>query len=175
MKLFFNYGVMLSMCSFLFGCSFFGHQLPDYEKIADKITEKTAKKLKEQKNLRLVGTGGKMMNDIQAMNMSFYFYQEVDLKAARKLIVYAINEYLSEINNNKEVRPYLHEYPFTVKNVEIMIFFYKPDRSNLSPEKIYCISSINGMLEYYIHSDPSQAIHEETYEEALQAISCQKT
>ena len=40
------------------------------------------------------------MNDIQMMAMSFHFYQEVDLKKARELLVYAINEYLLDINNN---------------------------------------------------------------------------
>ena len=159
------------MFSFLFGCSSFGYQSPRYVKLAHEITEKTAKKLKAQKNLYLVGTGGQMMDDIQMMAMSFDYYQEVDLKTARELTVHAINEYLSAINNNKEIRPYLHEYPFTAKNVEISIFIYKPDRSKLPPEKIYCIECMNGRLEYYTRSNPRQAIYEETYEQALQAIS----
>ncbi|VHO02453.1 hypothetical protein [Candidatus Rhabdochlamydia sp. T3358] len=172
MKLIFTCGVLLATLSFLFGCSSFWHPLPDYEKIADDITEKTAQKLKEKKNLYLIGTGGRMMNDIQAMHMSFHFYQEVDLKEARELVVYAVNEYLLDINNNEEIRPYLHEYPFTAQNVEIRIFIYKPDRSRLPPEKIYYIASINGVLEYHIRdSNPYQAIHEETYEEALKLVN----
>ena len=51
MKILFNCGVMLFMFSFIFGCSSSGYQSPDYEKIADEITGKTAKKLEEQKNL----------------------------------------------------------------------------------------------------------------------------
>jgi len=76
MKIFFTCGIVLAMFSFLFGCSSLGYQVPDYEKIADAITEKTAKKMKEQKNLCLVGTGGGMMDDIRAMHMSFFYYQE---------------------------------------------------------------------------------------------------
>lgn len=159
------------MFSFLFGCSSFGYQSPRYVKLAHEITEKTAKELKAQKNLYLIGTGGQMMDDIQMMAMSFNYYQEVNLKTARELTIYAINEYLSAINNNKEVRPYLHEYPFTAKNVEIRIFVYNPDRSELSLEKIYCIECINGDLEYYTRSNPRQAIYEETYEQASRAIS----
>ena len=159
------------MFSFLFGCSSFGYQSPRYVKLAHEITEKTAKKLKAQKNLYLVGTGGQMMDDIQMMAMSFYYYQEVNLKTARELITYVINEYLSTINSNKEVKPYLHEYPFTAKNVEIRIWVYNPDRSELPLEKIYSITSLNGMLKYYARSNPRQAIYEETYEQALQAIS----
>jgi len=111
------------------------------------------------------------MDDIQMMAMSFDYYQEVNIKTARELIVPVINEYLSAINSNKEIRPYLHEYPFTAKNIEIRIFVYNPDRSELSLEKIDCITSLNGMLKYYTRSNPRQAICKETYEEALQAIS----
>ena len=171
MKLFFRIGVILFIFSFLFGCLSFGYQSPRYVKLAHEITGKTGKKLKEQKGLFLVGTGGQMMDDIQIMAMSFDYYQEVDLKTGRELIVHVINEYLSAINNNKEVRPYLHEYPFTAKNVEIRIFVYNPDRSELPPEKIDCIECINGGLEYYTRSNPRQAIYEETYEEASRAIS----
>ncbi len=174
MKLFFTCGAMFS---FLFGCSSSWHSLPDYEKIADDITEKTAQKLKEKKNLYLVGTGGRMMNDIQMMAMSFDYYQEVDLKKARELLVYAVNEYLLDINNNEGIRPYLHEFPFTAKNVEIRIWIWKPDRSKPLSEKIYYISAINGVLSYYIRGLEEYsrlAICKETYEEALQAISYQK-
>ena len=164
----FTFGAMMSMVFCLFGCSP-NYQIPDYEKIADRITEKTAKKLQQQKKLRLVGTGGKMMHDIQAMHMGFYYYQEVDLQTARELIIYAIDEYLSEINNSKEIRPYLHEYPFTAKNVEINIWIFKPDRTHPPLDKIYCISARNGTLHYYLDLPETYSelcICEETYEEA---------
>src|SRR3989304_4343271 len=63
MRLFFSIGVILFMFSFLFGCSSFGYQSPRYVKLAHEITEKTAKELKMQKNLYLIGTGGQMMED----------------------------------------------------------------------------------------------------------------
>ncbi len=170
MKYMLNFGLMIMFLS-LFSCSSFTYQVPDYEKIADKITEKTAEKLAEQKNLVLIGTGGRMMNDIQMMAMSFNYYHEVDLTMARKLLVYAIEEYLSEINNNEEVKSYLHEYPFTVKNIKINIFVYNPDKSRLSPEKIYLISSVEGKVSYYVRdADSRKAICKETYEEAIKLL-----
>jgi hypothetical protein len=98
------------MLSFIFGCSSFSPS-QDYEKIADKITEKTAKKLKEQKGLSLAGTGGRMMDDIQMMMMGFNFYKIVDIETARQLLVDSVQEYLSAINSNEEIRPHLHDYP----------------------------------------------------------------
>jgi hypothetical protein len=173
MKLFFTCGVVLSTFFLLFGCSFFSHQSPRYVQLAANITEKTAERLKEQKNLHLIGTGGKMMDDIQAMDMSFHFYQEVDLKKARDLMAYAVNEYLVDINNSEEIRPYLHEYPFTAKNVEIRIWIYEPNGTNPPLDKICYISSINGILTYYLdfpEKHTIQAIYKETYEDAIQAM-----
>ena len=170
MKVLFKLGIMMSIVFGFFCFSSCGYQVPEYEKIADAITAKTAKKLEKEKGLLLIGTGGQMMNDIQMMMMGFNFYQEIDLKTARKLIVYVISEYLSQINNNKDVRPYLHEYPFTAKNVEIEIFIYHPNGSRLPQEKIYCISAINGSIYYYRRGQKQyteETLCEETYEEAL--------
>lgn len=166
--------VFLIPSLFICSCS---SPLSNYEKIADGITKKTAKELKTQKNLCLVGIGGRMMDDIQMMAMSFYYYQEVDLRKARELVLYAINKYLLAINNNR-IRPYLHEYPFTAKNVAIRIWVFKPDRLPPTSEKIHYISAIDGNLSYY--SDLPEAhsmrlIHEESYEEALREIDSNQT
>ena len=171
MKFLLNAGFFLFMIPFLVGCSSFGYQSPRYIKLAHKITSETGKQLKAQKNLYLVGTGGQMMDDIQMMAMSFYYYQEVNLKTARELVVYVVREYLSSINGNKEIRPYLHEYPFTAKNVEIRIFVYNPDGSELPSDKIYCMECIDGQIKYYTRSDYWNPMLEETYEEALKAVS----
>jgi len=176
MKNFFKYVVAIAVFSFLFGCSSCGHQSPRYVILAHEITEKTGKELKAQKNLYLIGTGGGMMDDIQMMAMSFNYYQEVDLKKARELLVYVVSQYLLAINGNTEVRPYLHEYPFTAKNVEIRMWIYKPDRSRLTSDKIYYISAINGVLNYYIHGLEQysrQTLCEETYQEALKMVKLQ--
>ena len=161
----------------LFAYAYFGgYQSPRYVKIAHKITAKTAKKIEQQKKLRLIGTGGGMMDDIQAMHMSFQFFHEVDLKKARELVVFAIKQYLEDINSHEKVRPYLHNYPFTAKNIEIHIWVYNPDRTKLPPDKIYYISAINGVLNYYIRGPEEysrQAICEQTYEEALENLSSQ--
>ena len=171
MKWVFNFGSALLAFSSFCGCSSVGYQSPRYVKLAHEITASTAKKLEEEKKLYLIGTGGRMMYDIKMMAMTFNYYCEVDLKRARELIVFATNEYLGDINNNQEIRPYLHEYPFNAKNVDIMIFVYHPDRSELPPEKSYCITSWNGVVKYYTRCDRDHPIFKETYEEALNEVA----
>jgi hypothetical protein len=165
-KIFFFLALVIIMIS----CD---NETPNYIKLAHKIINQEAKKLEKEKGLVLIGTGGRMMDDIEEMYMGFQYFKEVDLDTARKLLVYCIEKYLSAINSDEKVRPYLHNYPSTVKNVEIGIWFYKPDRTNLSWGKIYYVSAINGVLSYYIKPSKNQsreAICEETYEEALKIV-----
>lgn len=159
-----------------FSMEFFDCMMPHYEKVADRITARTAKKLEKEKHLYLIGTGGGMMYDVRKMSMDFQFYHELDLKESRKLLVDVVEEYLREINNSEKIRPYLHNYPFTVKNIEIGIWIYNPDKTDLPPEKISYISALDGVIDYYgEYSGPPfrKVIHEETYEEALKALQAQ--
>ena len=174
MNFFLNGGVVMAMFSFLFGCSAFGHQSPLYVKLAKQITATTAERLEKQKKLHLVGTGGEMMDDIQMMAMSFYFYSIVDADVARNLLITSVEEYLSVINTNEKIKPYLHNYPFTAKNVEVTIFFYNSDGSNISPGAISIATADKGKVIYYV-DDPEKhtfkTLYEESYEEALKLVS----
>lgn len=174
MKSTLNLGIIFCVLSFVFGCSSFGYESPRYVKLAHEITEKTAKKLKAQKNLYLAGTGGQMMNDIQMMMMGFDLYEVIDIETARQLLVDSVQEYLSAINSNEEIRPYLHNYPFTAKNVEIVIYIYNPDGSQVPLDKITIAAANQGRVVYYV-DDPQKhtikTIHEETYEEALHELA----
>lgn len=148
----------------------------DYEKLANAITTKTAKKIHDEKGLILVGTGGEMMDDIKMMMMGFDSFKIVDIETARKLLAYCVEEYLSAINTSKEIRPYLHDYPFTSKNVEIVIYFRNPDGSTVALNKINVASAQKGEVVYFVDYPEKftlKTIHKETYEEALQAISYQ--
>ncbi len=173
MKRFFYVIINILICFLNFGFNPMQHELSDKEKIADRITANTAKKLKKEKNLLLIGTGGGMLYQIDMLAMSFCLYQEVDLTSARDLIVFAVNEYLTAINKSQDIRPYLDQCPFTAKNVEIRIFVHGPGGCELPPGKIDSINCIEGVVKYRHSSDLSRPIHKETYDEALSKIgSC---
>jgi hypothetical protein len=163
-------GLLLIMTVF-FACS--SYEIPDYEKMADQITAKTAKKLKAKKGLALIGTSGQMMKNIQMMAMHFNFYREVDIETARNLLVESIQEYLYAINSNEEIKPYLHDNPFTDKNVEITIYFYNPDRSDVLSDSISIATSNKGKIIYYIDYPEKYTIKpilEESYQEAVDLV-----
>ena len=155
----------------LFGCA----QHSDHEIIIDKIINKTEKQLKKEKDLFMIGTGGQMMGDIQLARISFQYFHLVNLEEARALLVYTIQTFLKNINDNKEVRPYLHNYPFTTKNIEIKIFIYQPDGHYPPQGSIQFLVLRNNILSYKLVKPsefaPWPILKEETYEEALKILA----
>ena len=166
-----KYFFALIICFSLF--YFFFLREVHHSKFAHKITIQTAQKLRDEKELYLIGTGGQMMDDIKMMYMGFQYFKTVDIEIGRDLLVSSIQLYLNEINNNEKVRPYLHEYPFTAKNVEIRIWIRNADGSQVASDKIRYVSAIVGILSYYtdgVDEYSPRTVHKETYEEALKAF-----
>ncbi len=174
-------------CMLLSSCGSFNTQEFDkgshvrdenYETIANRITKQVALRLRQEKDLRCSGTGGGMMNNVRMMAISFDFFYEVDIKEARKLLIYANTEYLKTINGSKEIRPYLINYPFTPKDIEIMIWLKEPNGNDISFGKITFLSSYDGVFIYKIAtgqgSYSSEKIHQETYEEALKIVEAEE-
>ncbi|MES2200189.1 MAG: hypothetical protein V4489_08490, partial [Chlamydiota bacterium] len=148
------------------------------EGVADGVINKTIKKLAKEKNLRVMGIGGGMLGDIYKMSISFQLFHLADQMEARQLLVDAVSTYLQEINSNKTIRPYLHDYPFTAKNVQINIWIQNSDRSDVSSDQISYIIAMDGILEYSIPREPGvykrNVFHEETYAEAVKILQEQK-
>jgi hypothetical protein len=144
-------GIIQIICCFC-SCSSIKHQSPRYVHLAHKITNEAGRQLEKEKGLILVGTGGEMMYDIQMMMMGFDFYQEVTIENARELLLFSVETYLNEINNSEEVRKYLHNYPFTEENVEIVVYFHKKNGHDVSGNNIAIAAARKGSLIYYTDS-----------------------
>ena len=171
---------LLVSISILIFSSFFWDEFfePNYEKIADGITAKVAKKIRNEKKLFPIGTGGGMRGDIKMMAISFKYQQEVDIPTARELLVYCVEEYLNAINADEKVRPFLHNFPFTAKNIEIRLFISTPENGNVPFGKICCAGAIEGRVDYDVRNATTERleiIFEETYEEALKIVQQNKS
>ncbi len=155
----------------MIGCS----QAEDYPTLARQVRSQTANQLEKERDLFCVGTGGQMMGDIQAIELEFQYFHLVNLEESRELLVHAIRTFLKNINDNKELRPYLHNYPFTTKNIEITIWILQPDGHYPPQGDIKCIYLEDGTLKYELVAPekftPRPVLHEETYEEALKVLA----
>ena len=149
--------------------------IPEYEKISDKITARTAKKLSKKYQLDPVGSGGSMMHDVKKLALSFNCYHPLSIDESRRLVVDCVNEYLKSVNENKEIRPYLHNFPFNEQNIELAIFIFEDNKfTKIQPGQVSSVSTLNGKIRYKTRSAEDQykreTLHQETYEEALRIV-----
>ncbi|NGX64035.1 MAG: hypothetical protein KR126chlam6_01459 [Candidatus Anoxychlamydiales bacterium] len=148
---------------------------PKYVHLSDEVIKKTANALKSEKGLYMIGHGGELMYDVKKLAISFVCNYEINMKEGRELIVYSVHKFLSNINSNEQIRPYLNEFPFQVKDIDIAISFKV--REKIKKDSIDFVSIYYGKVFYDI-SDKEEVlktIHEETYEEALKIVESEKS
>jgi hypothetical protein len=121
-----NKNFIFIFCVFVICCSF---KEIDYCNLSDKIFIPYNTELCKKRNLFLVGSGGAMMDDIQKVNASYFSFEKMTVEDARKLYVDIAEGYISRYNKNEQIRPYLHNYPFTIDNFHILIGFLDPSRT----------------------------------------------
>lgn len=140
------------------------------ETLANQITKKVARELFNEKELHPCGSGGQAMHEIQMLALSFDYYKPIDMAQGRQLVIAAVEKFLAEINANDRIRPYLGNYPFKPKNIEIRIFLKNSDGSETEPNQLTVVSAIEGVIKYKVRNPDNtlfKIIYEEPYEEAL--------
>ena len=147
---------------------------PPYNKseIAHQIIFRTAKRLSREMELIPIGFGAQMMDEVKMLKIAFQCRRPIDIEEGRKMLVYAANEFLREINSDEKIRPYLGIYPFQPKNVEIAIFLQHPDGSDTNTDELAVIVMRDGLLQYKCSDSRFSMfkLHEEAYEEACEIL-----
>ena len=109
------------------------------------------------------------MDQIRMLALSFNYYDEIDIDQARELLVVAGTKFLSTINSNEKLRPFLKNTPFTTENIEIRIFVQKPNGKEPDQGKLTVLSMVDGILSYKVDNPETnrfRTILKETFEEA---------
>lgn len=146
----------------------------DKEKCADNTLKKVALKLKREKGLSPVGTMGQMLNEIQKLGLSFYYYKPVDIVEGRRLLVDSVNAMLDEINQDTRIHPFLIRNPFLPRNIEIRIILCDQSGRSVKAGSLWGMHISDGNLYYKIeHPETGRplTVYKETYEEALERIA----
>jgi hypothetical protein len=142
--------------------------------IAIALTVKTAKILSETRNLRFNGFGGSggMQGVVKMRAISLTSTNgPFNIEQARELVIYCAKIFLKEINNSKEIRPYLHHYPFTVNDIEVRVAGSSENKLVNKDSLIAYTSLIEGKIDYCIRDECLKSVHEETYKEALEILN----
>ncbi len=109
-------------------------------------------------------------NNLQQVSIVFSVNKYPTLEESRKELVTGVQTLLHTINNSKELRRYLINYPFTTNNLEFVICFKGADNLYVDPPCISCVALINQTVMYgsYDHMQKKFIdVKEEPYSDAL--------
>jgi hypothetical protein len=101
----------------------------EFGKMLYSFVAKTGKRLAKKYGMSTSGAGGAAREDgIWLMSIAFDRHGDPICEAeARKLIISCVNDFLEAVNKDETLKPFLKNYPFTAKNLELRIFNYDKD------------------------------------------------
>jgi len=153
---------------------FFKSQPRDHAVIAREIRAKVAKKLVKKHEMECVGVGGGMMGSVYMIGLSFQIHRPIDRNEARERIIDCVEELLTAVNQNDEIRPFLKNYPFTTDNVQVAIFIKDKNRRDLYDPNISVVSVFKSQEISYCTTEPDKMKYKtqirEPYQEALALV-----
>jgi hypothetical protein len=151
------------------------HYLSKGEQIVNSILSSTAKTIHNKYSLIPCGEGAAMPGGpIQELTLCFDTKHTHTKEQLRKLLINITKELVEKVNENKEIQEFLKEPPFTIKNVEIVIYNHDQNgRSVCDPD--VSVAEISQTKLIYRSIDPQDSFKyknrfEESYEEALKLI-----
>lgn len=152
------------------------NHIPKGEQVVNSILAKTAQNVKEKYNLKPCGAGVAMPGGpIQGVTLCFDTKLPYTKNQLRELLIKSAEELLNQVNEDKEIHQFLKDRPFTIRNIEIII--YNNDKNGLEVfDPSISVARISQGNLIYRTTDANDTFkyknkYEESYEEALKALS----
>lgn len=170
--------ILLSIIAqLLLSFNFFKSKSRDYTDMAREIRTNVGKKLAKKHHMDLIGVTGGMMGSVYLIGVHFQIHHPMNSDEARERIIDCVQELLAAVNANEEIRPFLKNYPFTEKNIDITIFTTNPDGSEVFDPYIRVVSANPvGVLIYRTEDQTSarkmsyKSVYEESYSQAVEKL-----
>src|ERR1700722_7635045 len=125
-----------------------------YSYLADPIFTAYGKEMKKTRSYWVISTGGSMPNDdVRVLVMSLVGIREVDVPEARRLYIEVVEGLIKKVNCDETIRPYLHDFPVTHKNIEIHLGFVDCHQNPVVKNHIALVCYANGII-YYATFNP---------------------
>ena len=146
------------------------------EQLVNSTLAKAAKIIKEKYNVIPCGVGVSMPGGpIQKVALCFDTKYPYTKEQLRELLIKVAQELLKQVDENQEIQEYLKEHPFTIKNVQIIIYNHDKNGNSLTDPQISNAQILRGIVSYAT-IDPEDSFKyknefEESYEEAVKALS----
>ena len=159
--------IIIIILIFLSSCSQTEYQ--KRERLENKMIGKTWRQLEKEKNLIPVGEGGSITPGKEFLELIFHYFQPLTIDEARKLVVYAAETFLDNLNSVEQLIELLGK-PYPKDWIEIRIHISNPDYSKIQPHDICVVELRRHKINYYIKDNTFEVIKEESLDEALDKL-----
>lgn len=127
----------------------YGYELPLYLQLAPEIMGNVTREILTTYELSPVFTHTGLLKNVEMIGVSYRFDEPVSIEEARCLAIDCASRYWDAFNANEAIRPYLANYPFGAKNVDVGVSFYRPDGSEVYYPAVHSVSVSEGYVLYY--------------------------
>ncbi len=147
-------------------------------KSLNEICTNCAKWAYEKYKLQLYNVEASKIDDVEEVGIEFVFVGKVTIDQAREMFIECNEKLTQMVNEHEKIRPYLRDFPFSRKRVEVYIGFcnkYRIDNADGSISRI--LLGIDDKIFYRAKKSPtssSEVIIKEPYEEALKIVRSKK-
>ncbi len=145
-----------------------------YDKAVDHLIKSASQRLAKRYDMKLVGITEGMMGCVRLIGFSFQVNGPIKKNEARKIAVDCVEDFLTEINQNEEIRPYLEVYPFDTKHVDIIIFIIEPDGRGYVHPDLSVVTAADGNIKFSTNNPENKYTYKsresETFEDAVKIL-----
>ena len=165
---------IVSFVLIMFLGSILNAQIPEYIKYVDEVVKSFALQMQKELNLECIGDGGRMPHDVEKIEIDFDVKRRASIEEARKLQIFVATRFLQAINAHEKLRPFLHEYPFSLARIHLSIGFVNEFDQGFADGTVSSTFLCNGIIHYRSYNPIEEKLvnfHQEPYQEALKIIA----
>ncbi len=150
--------------------------LSDEDKMLYQFINRQGQIIGKKYQMRQSGNGLGGMDKVWLMCISFHRYGDpLSEKEARSLLIHCVEDFLAAVNSDEQLKPFLRDYPFTAKNLNLAILNFDKDHIVHYFPHISVASNAEGKVGFFTE-DPSDMYNYytkkyETYDEAVAILN----
>lgn len=176
----FFYPTFIAVLFLFFYAKYYFDENSQADRISNKVIARSGARLEKKHRISVsaIGGGGNSKG-LRLLSISFdHRGKRYTKEEARKLLIDLSQEFLKDINEDTDLRPYLITFPFTPLNIDVTVFFYDSEGETIFDPYFCTVSASHGELSYFTESPEDLYQYKtksyETYEEALAIVNNEK-
>ena len=164
--------IFLCIGFLVWSCMDDGYKISRGEELVNETIGRTAKLIRDKYDLKPCGSGAAMPGGpIQEITLCFDTKSVKTREELRVLLIQTAHEMVKLVVENEEMQQYLKDPPFTIRNVQIIIYNHDQTGRGVFAPGISTAEISHGMLTFRsfdsFENFQLQNEFQETYEEAL--------